>query len=165
MEPTEVKKEFVKLGFSEDEIGGLVENLNLLLANYQIFYQKLRNYHWNVKGEDFFDLHQKFEELYREANENIDVIAERIRVFGKVPFSTYGDYIKNAEIVETSTDLSSGEMVAEVLTDMETMDSFLIDALDVGSEIGDVATADVLTKMVKSLEKQHWMLTAFTGRG
>ncbi|MGC9341683.1 MAG: Dps family protein [Bacteroidales bacterium] len=135
-----------------------------LLANYHVFYQKLRNYHWNVTGGDFFDLHEKFEELYTEAVTNIDEIAERIRVFGMTPMSTMKDYLENSTIQETGTNLSDTEMLTEVLKDMETIDSFLIESIDRASEHGDVATMDMLNKMAKSIEKHHWMLKAFMSR-
>jgi starvation-inducible DNA-binding protein len=165
METTsEVKKQFVKLGFNKEETQEVVGTLNLLVSNYHVFYQKLRNYHWNVKGPDFFDLHEKFEELYLAAVINIDEIAERIRVYGHTPFSTFREYLDNSEITETGTNLTSKQMVAEVLTDIEIIDSFLVDAIDIASEIGDVATVEIANRMIRDIEKQHWMLTAFTGR-
>ena len=72
----------VKLGWSTKETERIAESLNLLLANYSVYYQKLRNYHWNVQGSDFFDLHEQFEMLYTEALNSIDSIAERIRALG-----------------------------------------------------------------------------------
>lgn len=165
METTKViKKQFAKLGFDKEETTDVVNSLNTLLANYHVYYQKLRNYHWNVKGGDFFDLHEKFEELYTVATVNIDDIAERIRVFGHTPLSTLQAYLDHAEITETGTDLSPEEMVSEVISDIETMDSFLVEALDTASEVGDVATVALLNKMIKDIEKEHWMLSAFTGR-
>jgi starvation-inducible DNA-binding protein len=158
------KKSYIKLGFTGEETQEIVKSLNFLLANYHVFYQKLRNYHWNVTGGDFFDLHDKFEELYTEAVTNIDEIAERIRVFGMTPMSTLREYLENSTIKETGTQLSDTEMLSEVLKDMETMDSFLIEAIDKASEYGDVATMDMLNKMAKSIEKNHWMLKAFMTR-
>ncbi len=162
--PKVTKKQFAKLGFDKEETTEVVNTLNALLANYHIFYQKLRNYHWNVKGGDFFDLHEKFELLYTAAIANIDEIAERIRVFGHTPLSTLKDYLEQSDITETGTDLNSEAMVNEVLSDIETIDSFLVEAMDTASEIGDVATVDILNKMIKEIEKEHWMLSAFTGR-
>lgn len=54
---------FSKLGFSKEETEKVVARLNLLLANYHMHYQKLRNFHWNVRGTNFFDIHQQFEDL------------------------------------------------------------------------------------------------------
>ncbi len=161
---TKEKKQYVKLGFSSDETREIVDKMNLLLANYHVFYQKLRNFHWNVKGGDFFDLHDKFEELYTSSFNDIDEIAERIRIFGQTPLSTMKDYLANSDIKEVGTDLSDEAMVQEVLADIETMDSFMIDVINVASEAGDVATVDMLNKMVKTIEKEHWMLKAFSVR-
>jgi len=152
---------YKKLGYSGMDTVKIVNNLNTLLANYQIHYQKLRNFHWNVKGGDFFDMHEKFEELYTSAMENIDEIAERIKVYGETPLSTLKEYLDTSEIQEVGTDLSSDKMVAEVLKDMETLDSFMIDAVEAASEIGDVASVDLLNSMIKTIEKEHWMLTSF----
>src|SRR5688572_33158880 len=77
----------VKLGWSTEEIEKITYALNALLANYSVHYQKLRNYHWNVKGTDFFDLHQEFESQYNQSLEHIDEIAERIRIFAQTPLS------------------------------------------------------------------------------
>ena len=82
---------FAKLGFSHLETAEIVLNLNKLLANYHVHYQKLRNFHWNVEGPEFFELHQKFEEQYNEVKVNIDDIAERIRIFDKKPMSTLSE--------------------------------------------------------------------------
>ncbi len=159
---TKEKKSYIKLGFSGKETEEIVNSLNLLLANYHVFYQKLRNYHWNVTGGDFFDLHEKFEELYTAAVDNIDEIAERIRVFGMTPMSTLEEYLKNSNIKETGTDLSDKQMVSEVLRDIETLDSFMIEVVDNASEYGDVATLDLMNKMIQSIEKEHWMLKSFS---
>ncbi|MFW5820709.1 MAG: Dps family protein [Bacteroidota bacterium] len=161
---TKEKKSYVKLGFSGKETQELVSSMNLLLADFHVFYQKLRNYHWNVTGGDFFDLHDKFEELYTESFTYIDEIAERIRVFGMTPLSTFTDYLKNATIKETGTDLSADEMVNEVIQDLEILDSSIIDAIDKAADYGDVATMDMMNKMAKSLEKHHWMLKAFMSK-
>ncbi|MCC5918263.1 MAG: DNA starvation/stationary phase protection protein [Cryomorphaceae bacterium] len=150
-----------KLGFDAEETKEVVDNLNLLLANLHVHYQKLRNYHWNVVGHDFFDLHDIFEQEYNEVKIQIDEIAERIRVFGKTPTSTLKEYLEMSEVKETGTDLSSDEMVKEILKDFEILLSFMVDALEAAGEIGDVATEDLLTGYIKRTEKIHWMLTAF----
>src|SRR3954471_5284565 len=105
------KSKPVKLGWSTEETEAITRTLNQLLANYSVHYQKLRNFHWNVKGSDFFDLHERFEQQYNEAFNNIDAIAERIRVFGETPLSTMKDYLETADIKETGTDLDSDIMV------------------------------------------------------
>ena len=138
--------------------------LNDLLANYHVHYQKLRNYHWNVKGPDFFDIHEKFEEQYNEAKLNIDEIAERVRVFGYTPMSTLKEYLDSSEIKETSTDLSGLEMVTEILNDFEILLSYLVDAADAALEIGDVGTQTIINGFIRGIEKKHWMFTAFANK-
>src|SRR6478736_9047862 len=88
----------VKLGWTSEETERITQVLNQLLANYSVHYQKLRNYHWNVKGPDFFDLHEQFEMQYNEALQNIDDIAERIRIFQETPMSTMKEYLDASEI-------------------------------------------------------------------
>ncbi len=140
----------------------VTDALNLLLANLSVFYQKLRNFHWNVTGSDFFDLHLKFEELYTVTAENIDQVAERIRIFGHTPLSRLQDYLDKSQIEEAGTGLPSGDMVREIISDLETIESFLIDVVDVTSEIGDVGTSDMVNKMIRQYEKDHWMLSAYS---
>ena len=151
-----------KLGFSEDETQAVVEALNNLLANYQVHYQKLRNFHWNVVVKDFFELHEQFEQEYEAVKLQIDEIAERIRVFGKRPISTMKGYLETAEIEEAPEDTNSDQMVAEILKDFELLFSFLMDTIDAAGEIGDSATEDMATGYLKRLEQRHWMLTAWS---
>jgi starvation-inducible DNA-binding protein len=151
-----------KLGFDAEETNEVVEALNNLLANYHVHYQKLRNYHWNVTGHDFFELHEVFEQEYNAVKLAIDEIAERIRVFGKTPLSTLKEYLDVAEIKETGTDLTSGKMVEEILSDFEVLLSFMVDTIEAAEEIGDIATNDLITGYIKRTEKMHWMLTAFS---
>jgi starvation-inducible DNA-binding protein len=154
----------VKLGWSAEESEKITNVLNQLLANYSVHYQKLRNYHWNVKGPDFFDLHERFEEQYNEARENIDKIAERIRVFSQTPFSTMQDYLKESEIIETGPDLPSDLMVREILSDFRILLEHMFAVVDVASDLGDSGTEDMVKSFIHDIEKHHWMLTAFMAK-
>lgn len=155
------QKDFKKLGFSALDTIEITQGLNQLLANYHIHYQKLRNFHWNVKGNDFFELHEKFEELYNQSREHIDEIAERIRVFGQTPMSTLAEYLDHAEIKEVKKELTGDEMVAEVLLDMRVLLTDMTEAVNVARENEDTGTEDMLTSYIKVLEKHHWMLSAW----
>jgi starvation-inducible DNA-binding protein len=155
------KRVFKKLGYKQEESEAIVQSLNQLLANYHVHYQKLRNFHWNVTGGDFFDLHEKFEELYNEAFANIDLIAERIRVFGMTPLSRITDYLEHSTIKEVGTDLDSRSMVREVLKDFEILAENMNECAEKVSELGDTATEDMLISFIKTLESNHWMLTSF----
>lgn len=154
-------KEYKKLGFSEEETAEIVEALNKLLANLQVHYQKLRNFHWNVEGPNFFELHDQFELEYDQVKIQIDEIAERIRVFGHKPLSTMADYLKVAEIEEAETDLSSQDMVAQIIQDFEFLLSFMMDAVEAAREIDDNATEDQITGYMKRTEQRHWMFSAW----
>jgi starvation-inducible DNA-binding protein len=154
----------IKLGWTTEETERTSEALNKLLANYSVHYQKLRNYHWNVKGSDFFDLHEQFEQQYNEARENIDEIAERIRVFGKTPLSTMQDYLNLAEIKETSTDLTSEIMVREILSDYRILLEYMFEVVNIASELGDSGTEEMVKVFIHNLEKHHWMMSAFLAK-
>jgi len=153
---------FKKLGFSNVETNDVVKALNLLLANYQVHYQKLRDFHWNVTGPDFFDLHEQFEMEYEAVKSNIDEIAERIRVFGKTPTSTMKEYLEDATIKEANRGLGADQMVAEILNDFEVLMEWMLDSIEEANKASDTSTVDMITKMMQRMEKRHWMFTAFS---
>ncbi len=150
-----------KLGFEKEEARETVERLNELLANYQMHFHKLQAFHWNIKGRDFFELHDQFERMYRRAFENIDDIAERIRVFNFTPYSTLREYMDNAEIGEVRKPVNGEQMVRFILDDCETLLSHMIDVVNVATANGDIGTFDLMNGFIKHLEKDHWMLTSW----
>jgi starvation-inducible DNA-binding protein len=149
------------LGFTKLDKAEIITGLNQLLADYEIHYQKLRNFHWNVVGPDFFDLHDKFEELYNEAQSRIDEIAEKIRILDSRPYSTYQEFLSNGNIKEVSKQLSALEMVNEVLKDFELLINDITQVVTIARSIGDIGTEDLLMDYLKGLEKHHWMLKSF----
>ena len=86
------------IGLGLKESKDLSEKLNELLSNYSLFYQNTRGSHWNIKGEKFFELHLKFEELYNDSQLKIDLIAERVLTLGGTPLHTFEDYVKNSKL-------------------------------------------------------------------
>ena len=86
------------LGLNKEKSTQLVGELNTLLANFQVYYQNLRGLHWNIKGKNFFELHVKFEELYTDAQEKVDMIAERILTLQGQPIHTFEDYINTSNV-------------------------------------------------------------------
>ncbi len=139
----------------------LVEKLNELLANYQIYYQNLRNFHWNVSGPNFFELHAKFEELYNAANLGVDSIAERILTLGGRPFSSYGEYIQNSGIKEAKEVSSSKEMVGIIRDNQNELLSLERKTLEAANEIGDEGTVSLMSDFITEKEKVVWMLSAY----
>lgn len=154
----------IKLGWTTEEISEITTALNEVLANYMVHYQKLRNYHWNVKGSDFFDLHEQFEKQYTEALGNIDDIAERIRIFGETPLSLLKDYLEASEIRETASHLPSEIMVRELLSDYRILLQYLFKAVSVAATHEDSGTEEMLKKFINHTEKNHWMLSAFLAK-
>lgn len=158
------KRKPVKLGWNTEEVEKITHALNSLLANYSVHFQKLRNFHWNVKGPDFFDLHEELEAQYREALEHIDEIAERIRVFGETPYSTMQDYIRHSEIKESSPNHPSDIMVRELLNDYRVLIQYLEAVISIASEQNDVGTENMIKSYIKKIEKHHWMFSAFLAK-
>ncbi|KKX55325.1 MULTISPECIES: Dps family protein [Brevibacillus] len=137
--------------------------LNKQVANWTILRMKLQNYHWNVKGTAFFTLHDKFEELYNEASEHIDTLAERILARNGKPVATLGECIRDASIEEASDRETAEEMVQTLIEDFTTVIDELKDGIKKVEELGDEGTADMLLSIQTSLEKHVWMLKAFQG--
>ena len=163
--PNVRKKPFTRLGYTKLETAELVESMNKLLANYSVHYQKLRNFHWNVKGADFFDIHEQFENQYNYVKKAIDDIAERIRVFGQTPLSTMKEYLETSDIKESGTDLTAVEMVSEILKDYRALLEFMFNVVEIAIENGDSGTEDMVKGFIKQTEKNHWMMTAFSHQG
>ena len=151
-----------EISLKEKEVKPVVDHLNDLLANYHIHYQKLRGCHWNVKGQNFFTLHIKFEELYNNAVVTIDELAERVLTLGKPPVSTFADYIKISQIKEVNTiGLKDTSMVKALIDDMATLISLERDIMEISEKAGDDGTNDMINKFMQFKEKNTWMLRSF----
>jgi starvation-inducible DNA-binding protein len=153
-----------KLGWSAEEIQNICTALNQLLADYSVHYQKLRNYHWNVKGSDFFDLHEQFEAQYTEALQNMDDIAERIRIFQETPLSTMKEYLDTSDIKETTPSLTSDLMVREILSDYRILLEQMFTVVEIAAEQNDSGTEEMIKVFIHNIEKHHWMLSAFLSK-
>src|SRR5210317_1621759 len=103
------------IGLESSKAEYLSEKLNELLANYSIFYQNTRGYHWNIQGEKFFELHLKFEELYNDLLLKIDEVAERILTLGYSPNHKFTDYFKTSDIPESDEVVDGSKAIGEIL--------------------------------------------------
>lgn len=139
-------------------------SLNKILADYSIYYQKLRNYHWNVKGHLFFALHGKFEEMYDEAAEQIDEIAERILMIGGKPLSNLSDYLKTARLKEDVGQPDAMTMVTNLQADISQLVASLKECAEEADDAGDSITEAMLEEIVAGHEKTLWMLSAFLAK-
>jgi len=142
----------------------LAQILNAQIANWAVLYVKLHNYHWYVKGDKFFKLHQKFEELYDEAAEHIDVLAERLLAIQGKPAGTMREFLQLASISEASGNETAEQMVQALLHDFTAIKAELKEGIRAAESEGDDSTADLLTGIHTGLEKQIWMLSAYLGR-
>lgn len=135
--------------------------LNNLLANYQIYYQNLRGFHWNIQGRDFFELHIKFEELYNDAAIKIDEVAERILTIDHTPIHSFADYLATADL-KPLTEVREGKIAVAALVEDLTR---LVDqqkSIRVSAEDGnDGATADMMATFIEEQEKTLWMYKAW----
>ncbi|WP_018394213.1 Dps family protein [Bacillus sp. 37MA] len=142
----------------------LTSSVNKQIANWTILYTKLHNYHWYVKGHQFFTLHAKFEELYTEASLHIDELAERLLALDGKPIATLRESLDKATVKEAEGKESAEEMVKSIIDDFSTMTAELKEAMGLADEVGDETTGDMLLAIHQSLEQHIWMLKSFLGK-
>lgn len=137
----------------------MVNKLNQFLADLNVFYRKLQNYHWNVKGKNFFILHEKLEEYYDKINEEIDEIAEHILTLDKQPLGTMKDYLEKTSIEEAQNAKIEGEIVLDkVLKDFETLLQKSIAIKKLADEHHIYATSSLIDNYIVEYSKVIWML-------
>jgi len=142
----------------------LASLLNKLLANYSLFYQNTRGYHWNIKGEKFFELHLKFEELYNNLLLKIDEVAERILTLGYAPNHRYSDYMKMS-VIKESTQVSDGmKAVENILNSFKGIISLQRELLELSADAGDEGTNALMSDYIREQEKLVWMYSAFLSK-
>lgn len=141
----------------------MLQLLNKQVANWTVLYMKFHHYHWFIKGHHFFTLHKKFEELYEEANEHIDDIAERILAIGGSPISKLSDCLKVATISEANGYESEQAIVQGVIDDFQKILEECEQVIEMAQSENDEGTADMFIGMMKSLNKHLWMLKSFLG--
>lgn len=124
------------IGLDSENAQQVVNLLNELLANYQIYYQNLRGFHWNVRGNRFFVLHAKFEELYNDAIEKVDEIAERILTLGGVPLHSYAAYTKVATLKAKENVTDGDACLRAVVEDVQVLLKQEREILSVGRDWG-----------------------------
>ncbi|MNQ69762.1 General stress protein 20U [compost metagenome] len=138
--------------------------LDKQVANFSVLYMKLHHFHWYVKGENFFTLHIKFEELYTEAGLHLDVIAERMLSLRAKPTATLQEQLGLASVKEAKSTESAEEMVKQIYNDFTTVCSELTEGIELAEEQKDQPSADMLISIRSSLEKHNWMLEAYLGK-
>lgn len=152
------------LGLDRKEVAKTVDRLNDLLSNYHIYYQNLRNFHWNVDGENFFDLHEKFEELYDDAREKIDEIAERVLTLRLRPVSKLSSYLDRAAVKESGILEDEFEMVETILENHRIIIDNMREIIRSADKVEDEGTIDMIGGFLADLEKSSWMLDAWKAK-
>lgn len=142
----------------------LTQIFNTQIANWFVLFVKLHHYHWFVKGDKFYELHKKFEEMYREAAEYVDQLAERLLAVKGTPVSTMRDFLQQSSVAEASGNETAEQMVRNVLQDYETIRSELKEGIRIAESENDDSTADLFIQMRTALEKHIWMLSAYLGK-
>ncbi|HLR71496.1 MAG TPA: DNA starvation/stationary phase protection protein [Pseudogracilibacillus sp.] len=140
--------------------------VNHLVANQGVLFVKLHQYHWYVQGPHFFTLHEKFEELYNETNEQFDAFAERLLAKGEKPFSTLGEFLSHASISEKVYDekISAEDMVHNLISDFQTIKDIAKEGVMLAGEEDDDITEDMLIGYTEGIDTTIWMLEAYLGK-
>ena len=149
------------IGLEKKTSKELAQKLNTLLATYQLFYMNVRGFHWNIRGDKFFTLHAKFEELYTDALTKIDEIAERILTLGFTPTHAFSDYIEQSTIEEIKNESKDVVCVQHVLSGLQSLIEIEREVAAVSSEVGDDGTNDLITTYIREQEKLVWMYNAY----
>lgn len=157
-------KKLNQIGLNKSKSKLLAEKLNNLLADYMMFYQNTRGLHWNIKGEKFFELHLKFEELYTNLLLKVDELAERILTLGATPLHTFDDYKSKAKIKGVK-DISDGKQ--GVQTVLEAFEAIIVkqrELLNLSADAGDEGTNALMSDYIREQEKLVWMYSSYLNK-
>ncbi|HNR17961.1 MAG TPA: Dps family protein [Chitinophagaceae bacterium] len=152
------------IGLDKFKSEGLARKLNELLANYSIFYQNTRGYHWNIKGQKFFELHLKFEELYNDLLLKIDEVAERILTLGYIPNHKYSEYKITSKIVESNQVSDGIKAVEDIVNSFKITITLQRELLALSAETDDEGTNALMSDYIRAQEKLVWMYSAFLNK-
>lgn len=151
------------IGIEKVKATVLVNDLNDLLANYQLFYQNLRGFHWNIKGKEFFELHLKFEELYNDAVIKVDEIAERILTLDGTPLHTFKDYLEKSKIQAERGLFDGKTSVGIILSNFSILLQKERNILSIAADANDEGTISLMSDYISQTEKTMWMLKSYLG--
>ena len=149
------------IGLELNQSAAIAEQLNRLLASYQVLYMNTRGYHWNIRGGNFFQLHQKFEEIYTDLQNKVDELAERIVTLGHTPEHSFSGYLEHSEIVE-HTNVTEGKACVGNLVD--SFSKVLVkqrEIMTMASDASDEGTVALMSDYIREQEKLLWMLNAY----
>lgn len=152
----------LNIGIPEKHRMQVVEILNTTLSDEFVLYTTTRNFHWNVVGPRFSEVHTFFDEQYQELNTIVDEVAERARSLGGRAFGSLTEFLRHTRLKEHPNPVEASEMIAALLEDHEALIQALRSDLEVcAEEYKDQGTSDFLTGLMEEHEKMAWMLRAF----
>lgn len=152
-----------RIGLEAKASKKLAEDLNTLLAAYQIFYMNVRGYHWNIRGDKFFELHLKFEELYNDLLIKVDEVAERILTLGHSPLHNFSEYLKESPVPERRNVSDGQEAVGQILEAFRIILPLQRKLLKASDDAGDEGTHALMSDYIRAQEKLVWMYSAYLG--
>lgn len=137
----------------------LLEELNQFLADLAVFYRKLQNYHWNVKGKDFYVVHEKLEEYYDKINEEIDEIGEHILFLGGEPLGTLKDYLEKTKIAEAKNEkITSCDIFKNIQADVQILYDCANKIKEKSEEESSNITSSLMDNYLNDYSKILWMI-------
>jgi len=153
-----------QIGLDKTTTKLLADKLNNLLADYMMFYQNTRGLHWNIKGEKFFELHLKFEELYTNLLLKVDEVAERILTLEATPLHTFDDYKSTAQI-KIVKNVSEGKQGIQTI--LEAFEILIIkqrELLNLSADACDEGTNALMSDYIREQEKLVWMYSSYLNK-
>ncbi len=156
-----MSKQSSLIGLDSQHSEQLAQQLNQLLALYQVLYMNTRGYHWNIKGHQFFELHAKFEEIYTDLQVKIDELAERILTIGYTPAHAFSHYLEMSEIKEHQNATAGDDCVRGLVNGFSILIKNERDILHYAGEADDEGTAALMSDYIREQEKLMWMLNAY----
>ncbi|MDA0147741.1 Dps family protein [Vibrio sp. LaRot3] len=149
------------IGLDSEQASDLAQQLNHLLAHYQVLYMNTRGYHWNIKGQQFFELHVKFEEIYTDLQTKIDELAERILTLGHTPVHSFSRYLAASELHEHENATTGLDCVKGLVDGFSLLLTKQRAILENAGDANDEGTAALMGDYIREQEKLMWMLNAY----
>ena len=150
-----------RIGLNAVKAKALSEKMNILLSDFQLFYINTRGFHWNIKGDNFFELHLKFEELYTDTQLKIDEVAERILTLGHTPNHSFTDYLKLSAIKEQQNVTDGKKAITSVINSFTILHKVERELLNLSADAGDEGTNALMSDYIRQQEKLVWMYSSY----
>lgn len=153
-----------RIGLNAVKARALAEKMNILLSDFQLFYINTRGFHWNIKGNNFFELHLKFEELYTDTQLKIDEVAERILTLGHTPSHSFTDYLKSSALKEEQNITDGKKAIASIINSFGILLQIERELLNLSADAGDEGTNALMSDYIRQQEKLVWMYSAYLNK-